>query len=238
MRIHYLQHVPFENPGAILSWAEQRKYPVTSTRFYENQPLPDQNDFDWLIIMGGPMNIYEDKEYPWLISEKEFIRASINSNKFIIGICLGGQLIADVIGGRVIQNEYKEIGWFPVNFTDPALALHQFSFMPKKPVVFQWHGDTFIDLPEEAVLLASNEACKNQAFIYKNRVYGFQFHMECNMEIISDLIENCRNEMIPGQYIQSAGKILAEKSYMDRNNQWIKLFLSQLSFLYDESWLV
>lgn len=234
MRIHYLQHVPFENPGAILAWAEQRQYPVTSTRLYEDQPLPEQDDFDWLIIMGGPMNIYEESKYPWLVREKEFIKASIDSNKVTIGICLGGQLIADVIGGRVIQNEHSEIGWFPVNFTEQAFSMPQFSFLPKETVVFEWHGDTFVDLPEEAELLASNEACKNQGFVYRNRIYGFQFHLENTMEIITALLENCRDEMIPGPYVQSSEEILAQKIHMERNNQWIKLFLSQLSFLYEE----
>lgn len=235
MRIHYLQHVPFENPGIILSWAESRKYPVTFTRLYEDQELPAQEDFDWLVIMGGPMNIYEEEKYPWLVREKEFIKAAISKNKIILGLCLGAQLIADVIGGRVIQNQYKEIGWFPVVFTKEALALPQFSHLPPNPVVFEWHGDTFIDLPEESILLASNEACKNQAFAYRGRVYGFQFHMENTLQIITDLIENCRDEMVPGLYIQSAVEMLAGTGFIDQNNQWMLLFLDKLAGLYAES---
>lgn len=234
MRIHYLQHIPAENPGSILLWAEQKKYPVTYTRLYEKQAFPDQNDYDWLIIMGGPMNIYEENKYPWLIREKEFIKAAIDNNKLIIGICLGGQLIADVIGGRVVQNKHREIGWFPVKFSEKALSMPQFCFLPEKPVVFEWHGDTFIDLPEETVIVAANEACENQAFVFRNRVYGFQFHLESTLKIINDLIKICGDEMIPGQYVQSAEKILAEKNYIGQVNQWMELFLSKLSFLYEE----
>ena len=235
MRIHYLQHVPFENPGIILSWAERRKYPVTCTRLFEDQKLPAGEDFDWLVIMGGPMNIYEEEKYPWLVREKEFIKEAVSKNKIILGLCLGAQLIADVIGGRVIQNQYKEIGWFPVTFTKEALALPQFSHLPVNPVVFEWHGDTFIDLPEESMLLASNEACRNQAFAYGGRVYGFQFHMENTMQIITDLIENCRDEMVPGLCIQSAGEIMAGTGFIDQNNQWMLLFLDKLADLYEES---
>lgn len=235
MRIHYLQHVPFENPGIILSWAESRKYPVTCTRLFEDQELPAGEDFDWLVIMGGPMNIYEEEKYPWLVREKEFIKTAISENKLILGLCLGAQLIADVIGGRVIQNQYKEIGWFPVAFTKEARALPQFSHLPLNPVVFEWHGDTFIDLPKESILLASNEACRNQAFVYGERVYGFQFHMENTMQIIKDLIENCRAEMVSGIYIQSASEILAGKSFIDQNNQWMLQFLAKLAHLQEES---
>ncbi len=228
MRIHYLQHVCFENPGVILSWAEQRQYRVTCTRLYENEPLPSQEEYDWLIVMGGPMNIYEESKYPWLIREKEFIRSAIECKKVVIGICLGGQLIADVIGGRVIQNEHKEIGWYPVRFTEQALAMPQFSFLPENPVVFQWHGDTFTDLPESTVLLAGGEACGNQAFAYGDRVFGFQFHLESTAEIIDELIVNCADEMTPGPYVQSAEEIRAGISNMEQNNQWMDLFLTKL----------
>ena len=234
MRIHYLQHVPFENPGTILAWAQNNSYPVTCTRLYENPFLPDAAEFDWLVVMGGPMNIYEEEKYPWLAGEKEFIRVAIDSKKVVIGLCLGGQLIADVIGGRVVQNKWKEIGWFSVTFTEEALALSLFSHLPKNPVVFEWHGDTFTDLPEEAVLLASNEACKNQAFAYGKRVFGFQFHLENTQEIITALIENCRDEMQPSQYVQGAEEILTGTVYMEQDNKWMTLFLSKLAACYDE----
>ncbi len=228
MRIHYLQHVPFENPGTILEWAKERAYPLTCTRLYENSQFPEQSQFDWLVVMGGPMNIYEEEDYPWLVQEKKFIRKSIENNKVLIGLCLGAQLIADVIGGRVIQNNYKEIGWFPVALTEKAHIMPQFSFLPDNPIVFEWHGDTFVDLPEEAVLLAENEACKNQAFVYKERVFGFQFHLENTYSIVSDLIKNCSEDMTTGPYVQSAEEILSGSRYMEQDNEWMTLFLSSL----------
>jgi GMP synthase-like glutamine amidotransferase len=234
MRIHYLQHVPFENPGTILDWADRHNHPVTCTRLYETGVLPEQGAFDWLVIMGGPMNIYEEELYPWLAREKVFIREAIESNKVLIGLCLGAQLIADVIGGRVIQNKYKEIGWFPVTLTKAALALPEFSYLPDNPVVFEWHGDTFTDLPKEAVLLASNAACRNQAFIYKDRVYGFQFHLENTPAIINKLIKHCAEDMIPGPYVQPAEEILAGSSHMEQDNEWMTLFLTRVEELWRE----
>lgn len=234
MRIHYLQHVPFENPGIILSWAESRKYPVTCTRLFEDDKLPAGEDFDWLVIMGGPMNIYEEETYPWLIKEKEFIKTAISENKLILGLCLGAQLIADVIGGKVVKNQYSEIGWFPVTFTKEAMALPQFSHFPPNPVVFEWHGDTFTDLPKESMLIATNKACRNQAFAYGKRVYGFQFHLENTRQIITDLIENCRDEMVPGTYIQSVSEILAGKRFIDQNNQWMLQLLDKLENLQND----
>ncbi len=233
MRIHYLQHVPFENPGTILDWARKRGYPVTYTKLYENQILPTQTEFDWLVIMGGPMNIYEESKYPWLVREKEFIKAAIDNDKVLIGLCLGGQLISDVIGGRVIQNPHKEIGWFPITLTEAALSLPCFSSFPISPVVFEWHGDTFVDLPKEAVLLATNQACYNQAFVYRDRVFGFQFHLENTPQIINDLLENCADEMFPSQYVLTPEEIQSGSVYIEQDNALMNGFLCELEHMFD-----
>ncbi len=234
MRLHYLQHVPFENPGSILTWARENNYMVTNTQLYKNDPLPQQQDFDWLVVMGGPMNIYEEEKYPWLADEKRFIRESITAGKVIIGLCLGGQLIADVIGGKVTQNPSKEIGWFPVQLSEAVRLSPLFSFFPEWPVVFQWHGDTFSLLPEEAECIAQSQACKHQAFIYKKRVFGFQYHLENTPSIIEGLIENCRDEMVPDIYVQTPEELLARPEYIEQSNKWMNLFLTQLEKMYRE----
>ena len=110
LRIHYLQHVPFEGLGYIETWAKQKDHILTSTKFYEKWTLPNIEDFDWLIIMGGPMGVYQEGEYNWLKDEKQFIKASIKKNKVVIGICLGSQLIAEALGAKVYPNTKKEIG--------------------------------------------------------------------------------------------------------------------------------
>ena len=228
MRLHYLQHVPFENPGSILEWADKNGCNVTGTHFYDDENLPKQRDYDWLVVMGGPMNIYDEKSYPWLTREKLFIHDAIESGKVVIGLCLGAQLIADVIGGNVTENPHQEIGWFPVNLSNEAKSSPLFSFFPQNPTVFQWHGDTFIELPEDAKCIAKNDACSHQAFIYKNRVFGFQFHLENTEEIIKNLLKHCQDEMVPGEYVQTPTEMLSHPEYIKQDNKWMDMFLTQL----------
>ena len=109
MRFHCLQHVPFESPGNIEVWAKQKEHTFSFTHLYHNKQLPALNDFDVLIIMGGPMSIYDENIYPWLKKEKEFIRAAIRQGKKMHGICLGSQLIADALDTPVYNNREKEI---------------------------------------------------------------------------------------------------------------------------------
>ncbi|WP_077610356.1 type 1 glutamine amidotransferase [Clostridium sp. Marseille-P2415] len=228
MRLHFLQHVSFENPGAILLWAEENRFTVTSTQLYLGQRLPQPEEFDWLVVMGGPMNIYEEGRYPWLSEEKELIRESISCNKMVLGFCLGAQLIADVLGGRVAKNPVKEIGWHTVTFTKEAEKIRAFKRFPKELTVFQWHGDTFSDLPEEVTLLAESEACLHQAFCYKSRVFGFQFHLENTGRILKNLIKNCEDEIQPGPYVQTKEEMLSHPEYIEKSNEWMFLFLTNL----------
>ncbi len=228
MRLHYLQHVSSENAGSILAWAKRNGCIVTGTHFYNNENLPKQKDYDWLVVMGGPMNIYDENKYPWLAGEKSFIRGAIDSGKVIIGICLGGQLIADVIGGKVTENPHREIGWFPVRLSREARSSSLFSFFPQQPMVFEWHGDTFSNLPEDAVCIAKNDACSHQAFIYKRKVFGFQFHLEITMKIIKNLVNHCKEEMVPGAFVQTQAELLSKPEYIKQDNQWMNIFLTRL----------
>lgn len=224
MKFHYLQHVAFENPGIILEWIEENNHSVTHTRLDLGQSLPNDQDFDALIVMGGPMNIYEEEQYPWLKAEKTFIKKAINDKKFVLGICLGAQLIADVIGGQVKRNQHTEIGWFPIEACDSDS-----NFLPelvKKPEVFHWHGDFFTDLPEDAIIFAKSQACPHQGFVYREKVFGFQFHLENTARIIEDLVENCGNEMLPGPFVQSPEQVLNQTEKIKGNNLMMKAFLN------------
>ncbi|MFV0528059.1 MAG: type 1 glutamine amidotransferase [Lachnospiraceae bacterium] len=228
MRLHYLQHVPFENPGSILRWADGIGAAVTSTQLYQGEPLPQAKEFDWLVVMGGPMNIYEEDAYPWLKPEKALIREAIEAGKVVLGLCLGAQLIADVLGGKVTKNPVQEIGWYPVRLLDSAFATGMFTAFPAEPLVFQWHGDTFSLLPPEVVKLAKSDACSNQAFSYQDRVFAFQFHLENTAAIIDGLLENCADELIPGPYVQSAEQIGGQDANIEMDNQWMEAFLGAL----------
>lgn len=207
MKIHYIQHVPFENLGNIENWAKEQKHSLSATKVYENANFPDLNSFDLLIILGGPMNILEEEKYSWLKQEKEFIKRAIDAKKTVLGICLGAQLIANILGANVYRNEHKEIGWFPVIFSKKGKNNILFDNIADEIEVFHWHGDTF-DLPIGAEILASSKVCKNQAFIYQSRVIGLQFHLESSPQSIENLIKNCSDEIVNEQYIQTSTEMM------------------------------
>lgn len=232
MRIHYLQHVSFENPANIIEWAHKKNHELTGTHLYNYEAVPNMDQFDWLIIMGGPMNIYEEESYPWLRYEKQFIREAIDNGKVVLGICLGAQLITDVLGGKVTKNPEGEIGFLPIKFNDDALKLPLFKNFPEASYVFQWHNDTFSTLGENAICIASSEVCEHQAFVYKERVIGFQFHMESSENSIISLIDNCADDMTGGIYVHSEKQIKAEMNFLKAANSLMEDFLNQLESYY------
>lgn len=207
MRIICLQHVPFEGPAAIGAWADHHGYPIEDVPLYKGAPLPPLNAFDRLIVMGGPMGIYDEDRFPWLAEEKRFIRLAIGAGKTVIGVCLGAQLIAAVLGARVYANGQKEIGWFPVELTQAGCDIGIADALLRHFQVFHWHGDTF-DLPSGALHLARSAVCENQAFLYRERVLGLQFHVESTPESVRAIVANCADEIVPGPYVQDARRIL------------------------------
>lgn len=206
MRLHYLQHVPFEDLANIEIWAKDRGHSLSKTLLYDGEPTPDLDKFDWLVIMGGPMNIYDEETFPWLAREKRFIKRSITSDKIVLGICLGAQLIADVLGGGVRRNEHREIGWHRVSLTPEGLRSRIFGALPGQFTAFHWHGDTF-EIPPGAVRTAESRACPNQAFEV-GKTIGLQFHLESSMDSIDHLIENCRDELAGGEFVQQPEELM------------------------------
>lgn len=202
MKVHIFQHVAFEGPAHIRTWAQMKGADITVTEFFEpGWSLPAPDEMDLLVVMGGPMGVHDDSAYPWLAVEKEFIRDCIRAGRRMVGVCLGAQLAADALGARVYPNAQKEIGWFPVHKTSlPHPVL--FDMAPTQNVL-HWHGDTF-DLPDGALHLAYSDACQNQAFIWKEQVLGLQFHMEMQPDDIEMLLANCYQETSADQpFIQS-----------------------------------
>ena len=230
MKLHYLQHVPFEDLANIEIWARERGHSISNTQLFNDEPLPEMDDFDWLIIMGGPMNIYEEQKYPWLTGEKKFIENAIDGGKIVLGICLGAQLIADVLGGTVYRDEYKEIGWFPVSLTQAAKKSPVFKNLPDKFAAFHWHGDTF-NLPPECVKMAESGGCSNQAFEYDKRVIGLQFHLESSVDSIRRLIQNCGDEIVEGKYIQNSEEMLSNQGSLHEINGLVRAFLDNMELL-------
>jgi len=211
MHIHALQHVDFEGLGHIGRWIADQGHSLTLTRLYAGDPLPRLEDFDRLVIMGGPMNIYEDDKYPWLAAERALIREAIAAGKSAVGICLGAQLLADALGSPVFFWKNKEIGWWPIRLTEAGKRSGFLADLPEAPTVFHWHGDTF-NIPAGAVHLAESEGCTSQAFLYDNRILGLQFHLESTPETVREIVTHCGHELVEGTYIQSAAEITAADS--------------------------
>jgi GMP synthase-like glutamine amidotransferase len=193
VRVRYLQHVPYEGVGSIRDWAGARRHDLSGTLLsagpHESPGLPTLDAVDFLVVMGGPMNVYEHDAYPWLVAEKDFICSCIGAGKPVLGICLGAQLIADALGGEVTRAPYEEIGWYPVELTAAGRELPVFSGFPDRFTALHWHGDMF-SIPAGAVHVASSAACPNQAFSYDGgRVVGLQFHLEETRESLAELVE-------------------------------------------------
>ena len=205
MRVHILQHVPFEGPGSIEGWFRKHEAQVTCTRFFDNPELPELAELDLLIALGGPMSVNDEEEFPWLVAEKRFIAQTVTSGKAVLGICLGAQLIASAMGVRVYPGPEKEIGWFPVYAEKPTPAGFPF---PEAILAFHWHGETF-DLPADAMLLASSPGCRHQAFQLGVRTIGLQFHLETTPASAEAIIAHCRHELVPQRFVQSEELIRA-----------------------------
>lgn len=225
MRIHWLQHADFEDLGCIAPWLAAHRHTVTGTPLQAGAIPPPVADFDALIVMGGPMNIYEYEAHPWLRTEKALIRAAIAQGRRVLGICLGAQLIADVLGGPVRRNDEPEIGWFPVELSAASRAEPAFADLPPRFTAFHWHGDTYA-LPPGAVCLAHSEACAQQAFSWDGgRVIGLQFHLEVTRD---NAIEWLRHETLtPSRHVQAPEAILADVAAFTANNAAMRAILAR-----------
>jgi GMP synthase-like glutamine amidotransferase len=227
LKIHCLQHVPYEGLAIIQEWALRKGHELRFTRFYEKCILPGIEEIDWLVIMGGPMGVNDHDKFPWLAGEIEFIRKAIDNSKVVIGICLGAQLIARSLGAAVKQGKHKEIGWFPVVINKNTADEAGFDFLPDKLTAFHWHQDTF-DIPAGAFHLASSEVYSNQAFIFNGSVLALQFHFEMDLPAIKEIIRNSGGELAVSAYVQPANEIITAKQHIANNNKLMRKILDRL----------
>ena len=224
MRAHCIMHVPFEGPGYIEDWFNSHGIRLIFWRMYESNEFPETGEVDFLLIMGGPMNIYEYDKFPWLKAEKDFIKTCIQEDKKVLGICLGSQLIADVMGEDIYKGSEKEIGWFPVAGDKNILPG---SFIP-----FHWHGETY-NLPEGSDHLASSLITKNQAFSHNNNVLALQFHLEVNEALIEGLLENASDDLTAGDWVQTPEEIRNGLEHAELNREALSGMLENFTGIKD-----
>ncbi|WP_462318300.1 type 1 glutamine amidotransferase [Marinilabilia sp.] len=227
VKIQCFQQAPFEDLGYIKEWIDKKGHSLAYTKFYEDYQLPSTDDYDCLVIMGGPMGVNDEDKHPWLADEKKAIKEAIENNKKVLGVCLGAQLIASVLGASVYKNPETEIGWFDVNITEKGQKEPILDSFPTKFKVFQWHGDTF-ELLEGARHLAESGVCKNQAFIYRANVVGLQFHFEVTHESLDQMLDEAEAELLEAPFIQSKDDIQRNSHYINETNQKMHLILDRL----------
>jgi GMP synthase-like glutamine amidotransferase len=224
MHVHSLEHAPNEGARRIADWARDRGHSFAVTRLDLGEPLPSIDQVDLLVIMGGGMNIYQHRDYPWLVDEKRLIARAAARDKSMLGVCLGAQLIADVLGGKVVQNPHKEIGWFPVRFIDRKPPFDQF---PEECIVFHWHGDTF-ELPARARRVAESDGCAGQAFAFGDRIVGLQFHVEVTHDAALAFCEGMDSELQPARFVQTREQIAAAAPDLSVTDAALRTLLDQL----------
>ena len=191
MKVHFVLHETFEVPGAYLKWARERGHQVTTTKVYESEVLPESVDeIDFLIVMGGPQSPDEDREaFPYYDPQAEIqlIQKAIRSDRYIVGVCLGAQLLSVAYGAEYEHSPEREIGVFPITLTEAGLEDEHVKVLGPTLITGHWHGD-MPGLSEDAVVLATSQGCPRQIIRFSPKHYAFQAHLEFDPEAVDLLI--------------------------------------------------
>jgi GMP synthase (glutamine-hydrolysing) len=228
MHVLIIKNVFSEGPGTIADYLKAHNIPYSICDLSIGDVVPELDSFSHLIIMGGPMAVYEMHRYSYLVNEALLINTAIKANKYVLGVCLGAQMVAHVLGAKVYPGQKKEIGWYEVALTPEGMSDHLMSALalPDRNVaqVFQWHGDTF-DLPRDTAWLASSDLFPNQAFRYADRVYALQFHIEVTPAIVRGWLAHEQGIDVASVSAESE-KIF--KAYRERAMRFYRGFFSSL----------
>jgi GMP synthase-like glutamine amidotransferase len=226
LRILCLQHAPVEGPGCLGDWARTHGHAFQTALLYGGEPLPAPSSFDWLVVLGGPMGVHDTRQYPWLSLEKHLIGEAIQSGRTVLGICLGGQLIADVLGAKVSRARHREMGWFPITTTPEARG--RFPLLPPSIQAVCWHNDTF-DIPAGCVAFGSSRGCPNQGFIYRDTVLALQFHLEWPHQDLRRIVQDSPEDFEPpGSFVQRPEQLLEHVEWSQRANELMFSILDAL----------
>jgi len=221
------QHDPFEDLGFFAEVLEKQGTSFRTIRLFHGEvPAEDWEQTSALIILGGPMSVADEEQYPFLRWEKTIIRAAIDDAVPLLGVCLGAQLIAAALGAAVHHGPVKEIGWYPISITPHGLMDSSLGYLPETAVVFQWHDNGF-DLPAGAQRLASSTYYENQAFRLGKSIYGLQFHLEMTSEMIARWIEERSKDLAQVPYIHPDKIVSDTRNYLPTLKYYAEKFLSE-----------
>ena len=187
MNILVLQHLAVEHPGIFRDFMREDGFDWTTVELDSGEPIPDLTDFDLMLVMGGPQDVWQGREHPWLREEIAAIRHFVvDLQRPFLGICLGHQLLATAIGGRVAPAQKPEVGVMTVSKTDAGQDDAVLGGLADPMTVLQWHGAEVVTLPDRAVVLASSEDCGVQAFRFCEYAYGLQCHIEITEDTVAE----------------------------------------------------
>jgi GMP synthase (glutamine-hydrolysing) len=193
--VYVMQHIHCETPGIISECLKTAGISARSIRTFDGGEIPQSmNEAEGLIVMGGPMSVYDHKQFPFLLEEQRLIEAALKDDKPVLGVCLGSQLLAATLGSEVKSGARKEIGWHSVELFESAGSDRLWNGLPPRFTAFHWHGDVF-DLPNGSIALAASDLTPCQGFRYGTNAYGFLFHMEVTENIIQNMVEEFSGEL-------------------------------------------
>ena len=235
MRVHFVLHETFELPGAYLKWAQERDHQVTTTKVYEKELLPKTIDgIDFLIVMGGPQSPDEDREnFPYYDpkAEIELIQKAMKADCYIVGVCLGAQLLSVAYGAEYEHSPEREIGVYPITFTEAGLKDEHVKVLGPTLNTGHWHGD-MPGLTEDAIVLATSRGCPRQIIRFSPKHYAFQAHLEFDPEAVELLIAADGEEVLEEQskkltYVQKP-EVIRAYDYQEMNAK-LYAFLDSLT---------
>ena len=225
-----IQHIDCETPGIIADCLQSAGIEMHFVRTFNGNPIPSSLDLQaGLIVMGGPMSVYDHGRFPFLLEEQRLIEQALKDDKPVLGICLGSQLMAATLGAEVKRGRQKEIGWYPVSLTESAATDALWQKLPSRFTAYHWHGDIY-DLPQGAVSLAASELAPCQGFRYGEKAYGFLFHMEVTEKIIGNMVKKFSGEL-EAENITASSIIAKSKDHLQQLQtiggrvfgRWVKL---------------
>jgi GMP synthase-like glutamine amidotransferase len=212
-----VQHAPHEHPAAVRRALESQGIQTLWLHPYQGEELPSIDQIAGMISLGGPMSANDEEEHSWIRKECRLLRESVEAGLPTVGICLGAQMMARALGGKVERHDKYELGWFPIQLNETGKSDPILGIAGDAPMVYHWHGDTFY-LPPNAQLLAGSKACPRQAYRVNERVYGFQFHPEADHQLVHEwlAIEGVEEEILDTQKLHGARTVQDAQTQRNR----------------------